>query len=179
MSLGVTVILPSTYFFVAPVLPPGPELPAVSRVNVPPGVSPVNVKTALASASKTPGVLLLMVIVQVAVRPSTEIVGVAQVSEMLPGAGETEGVIAMLLGVRPVASTRAVAVTVKVCGLPTSLMSLGVTVILPSTYFFVAPVLPPGPELPAVSQVNGPPRVSPVFLNAALPFASKTPGVLL
>src|SRR5438093_252724 len=85
----------------------------------------------------------------------------------------------MLLEVRPVASTRAVAVTVKVCGLPTSLMSLGVTVILPSTYFFVVPLLPPGPHLPVDSFPTRRSSDLPVNVKTALASASKTPGVLL
>src|SRR5438874_772061 len=109
--MWVIVVLLNTYFFVAPVVPPGPELPAVSRVNVPSGVSPVNVKTAFFFSSRRRHTLSLRDWSSDVCSSDLEIVGVAQVSEMLPGAGETEGVIAMLLGVRPVASTRAVAVT--------------------------------------------------------------------
>src|SRR5207247_2186187 len=114
-------------------------------------VSPAKQTVAEASASNTPGWLLLIVIVHVAVSPFAEITGVAQVFVfVVSGVGDTEGVIANPEGTSPVASTSAFTSTVKVCGLFTSLMSLGVTLMFASTYFFVAPVLPPGPEFPDV-----------------------------
>src|SRR2546422_435624 len=147
MSLGVTLMFASTYFFVAPMFPPGPDVPVVLRLRQPlaGSVRPVKQMIAEASASNTPGALLLIVIVHVAVSPLAETVGLAQVFVfVVSGVGDTEGVIAKLLGVSPVESTRAFTVTVKTWALFTSLMSLGVTLMFASTYFFVA-----SPEFPA------------------------------
>src|SRR5439155_964942 len=105
----------STYFFVAPLLPPGPLFPVVLRLTQPLAgfVSPVKQMLAEASASKTPGTLLLIVIVQVFVSPLPETVGLTLFPyTTLFRSGETEGVIAKLLGVSPVASTSAFTVTV-------------------------------------------------------------------
>src|SRR5437867_5770869 len=115
MSLGVTLMFASTYFFVAPVFPPGPDVPVVLRLRQPlaGSVRPVKQTLAEASASNTPGALLLIVIVQVAVNPPLEITGLPQVFVfVVSGVGDTEGVIAKLLGTSPVASTRAFTSTV-------------------------------------------------------------------
>src|SRR6058998_3416471 len=120
MSLGVTLMFASTYFFVAPVFPPGPDVPVVLRVipwlpatggtQAVAGlcVSPAKQTVAEASASNTPGWLLLIVIVHVAVSPLAETVGLAQVFVfVVSGVGDTDGVIAKPEGTSPVASTRA------------------------------------------------------------------------
>src|SRR5436309_2194222 len=126
MSFGVTLMFASTYFFVAPVFPPGPDVPVVLRLRQPlaGSVSPVKQTLAEASASNTPGALLLIVIVQVAVSPLAETVGLSQVFVfVVSGLGATAGGRANLLGTSPVASTRAFTVTVKTWALFTSLMS--------------------------------------------------------
>src|SRR5437867_2011722 len=97
MSFGVTLMFASTYFFVAPVFPPGPDVPVVLRDTQPlaGSVRPVKQMLAEASASKTPGTLLLIVIVQVAVSPPSLITGLPQVFVfVVSGVGTTEGVIA-------------------------------------------------------------------------------------
>src|SRR6266851_7067096 len=107
-ALGAMAMLASTKFFTAGPLPPGPKLPAVSRVTV----TPPMVTWAEALAVKLPAVLLLMVSVQVATLSRT--LGAAQVVLWLPGAGLTLGVmVPKLTGLAP--SGMAVTVMVKTC----------------------------------------------------------------
>jgi hypothetical protein len=95
--LGVTLTFASTNRLIA-----GPELPwveSVVRVTSALFAPSVKCQTASAVAVKTPGSLLEIVTVQVAVLPVT--VGFAQVSEIEPGAGETCGVIEVSEAVVP------------------------------------------------------------------------------
>src|SRR2546428_105312 len=117
MSLGVTLMFASTYFFVAMMCPPARStpFPLRTRQRSAGSVRPAKQMLAEASASKTPGTLLLIVIVHVAVSPPLLITGLPQVFVfVVSGVGDTEGVIAKLLGTSPVASTRAFTSTVKV-----------------------------------------------------------------
>jgi len=124
-SLGEIDTFASTYRFTAGPLPPGPLLPLVERVTsaVCGGFAPsAKCQTAVALAVKTPGVVLLIVSVQVAVLPFT--CGFAQVDDCVPGAGDTLGVIDVRVGVVPEAV--ATEVIVNTCWLPTSFTSFGV-----------------------------------------------------
>src|SRR5437867_11588782 len=98
---GVTMMLASTKVLVAGPLPPGPELPLVERLIV----TPPMVTWALALAVNLPAELLLMVSVQVAWLPTT--VGLPQVEDRVPGAGETLVVMLKALAVRPEPPARA------------------------------------------------------------------------
>src|SRR5258706_15534625 len=88
-----------------------------------------------ACAVKVPGVVLLIVRVQVATLPTTD--GVAQVSLWVPSAGVTPGVMELnTTGEAPFGI--AVAVIVKMCWLPTSFTLLsGVMVMFASGFAFV------------------------------------------
>ena len=120
----------------------GPELPwveSVERVTSAVCVPSVKCQTAVAVAVNVPGLLLLIVTVHDAVFVPN--VGVAQVSDSEPGAGEMCGVIEVNDAVVP--AGRAFVVIVKVCSWPTGFTPFGVIEMFASTNRFVAP-----PELP-------------------------------
>jgi len=136
-------------------------------------------QTAVAFAVNTPTLLLLIVTVQVAVLPFT--CGLLQVLDIVPGAGETFGVIDVSVAVVPAAG-EATEVIVNVCGEPTSFTSFGVIDTFAFTYRLVAGPVPPGPLFPDVERVT-----SAVFgglsLSAkcqiAVAFAVNTPTLVL
>jgi hypothetical protein len=139
-------------------------------------VPSLKLQTAVAFAVNTPGVLLLIVSVHVAVLPSALNVGVAHVLLFArSGVGETLGVIDTRVGVDP--DGIAVVEMVNVCASPTSFTSFWPMVTFASTNRFTA-----GPELPWVESVvlvTDAVFVPSVKLQTAVAFAVNTPALLL
>jgi hypothetical protein len=127
----------------------GPELPwveSVERVTSTELVPSLKCQTAVAVAVNVPGLLLLIVTVQLAVLVPS--VGVLQVSDSESGVGEMCGVIDVSVAVVPAGS--AVVVIVNVWACPTGFTPFGLIEMFASTIRLVSFESPHWPLAPSV-----------------------------